>query len=226
MADKSFKVSLPGSLYQKNNRWWWKVKLPGETRIKARGLKSEGAQFATTQLEEAEELARVMWESAIRSEVEAEARAKAGEKAKSAAAEMAAVKAEAEETVARLKSGIMETVANAKDQCEAKIRQCHQMVAKADERVRAEVEKRAAIEAKYEEELRQYKEALAQADERLKAEAEARIQAEAKLQEFVGGVKPTAQCECCGKDGVPEEELTTIDSGQRLCPDCLAVLRG
>ena len=194
MAEKSFKASLPGSLYRKNNRWWWRVKLPGETRVKARGLKPKGVQFATTELEEAEELARAMWESAIRSEVEAEARAKAGEKAKSAAEEMAAVKAEADETVARLKSGFMDTVANAKARYEAKIRQCDEVVAKAEERA--------------------------------KTEAEARMQAEAKLQEFVGAAKKTGQCECCGKDGVPEEELSTIDSGQRLCPDCLAMLRG
>ena len=224
MAEESFKVSLPGSLYRKNNRWWWKVKLPGESRIKARGLKAKGAQFATTELEEAEELARGMWESAVRSEVEG--RAKAREKAKDLAEEVAAVKAEAAETVARLKSGIMDTVANAKAQYEAKLRQCNEMVAQADERVRAEAEKRAAIEAKCEDEVRQYKEALAQAQELAKAEAEARIQAEAKLQEVVGGMKRTGQCECCGKDDVPDEELTTIDSGQRLCPDCLAMLRG
>ena len=224
MAEELFKVSLPGSLYRKNNRWWWKVKLPGESRIKARGLKPKGARFATTELEEAEELARVMWESAIRSEVEA--RAKASEKAKDVAEEVAAVKAEAAETLARLKSGILDTVANAKAQYEAKLRQCDEMIAKADERVRAEAEKRAAIEAKYEDEVRQYNEALARAEERAKVESEARIQAEAKLEEVLGGMKTTGQCECCGKDAVPEEELSTIDSGQRLCPDCLAMLRG
>lgn len=218
------KVSLPGSLYRKNNRWWWKVKLPGESRIKARGLKPKGAQFATTELEEAEELALGMWESAIRSEVEA--RAKASEKAKDVAEEVAAVKAEAAETIARLKSGIMDTVANAKAQYEAKLRQCDEMIAKADERAKAESEKSAAIEAKYEDEVRQYNEALAQAEERAKAEAEARIQAEAKLEEVLGGMKTTGRCDCCGKDAVPEEQLSTIDSGQRLCPDCLAMLRG
>jgi len=225
-TEESFKVSLPGSLYRKNNRWWWKVKLPGESRIKARSLKPRGAQSATTELEEAEELARAMWESAIRSEVEAEARAMAREKAEVAAKEMAAVKAEAAETIARLKSGILDTVTNAKAQYEAKLRQCDEMVAKADERIRAEAEKRTAIEAKYEDALRQYKEALAQAQELAKAEAESRIRAEAKLQEFVGAAKRIGQCECCGRDDIPEEELTTIDSGQRLCPDCLAMLRG
>jgi len=30
--------NLPGSLYQRNNRWWWKVQLPGETKPAARPL--------------------------------------------------------------------------------------------------------------------------------------------------------------------------------------------
>jgi len=198
------------------------VKLPGESRIKARSLKPRGAQSATTELEEAEELARAMWESAVRSEVEAETRAEA----EVAAKEMAAVKAEAADTVARLKSGILDTVTNAKAQYEAKLRQCDEMVAKAEQRAKAESERRAAVEAEYQEKLRQCGDALAQAQELAKAEAEARVQAEAKLREFVGGAKRTGQCECCGRDAVLEEELTTIDSGQRLCPDCLAMLRG
>ena len=57
MTEKSFKVTLPGSLYEKNNRWWWKVKLPGETRVRARGLKAKGARFATADRDEAEKVA-------------------------------------------------------------------------------------------------------------------------------------------------------------------------
>jgi len=39
---------------------------------------------------------------------------------------------------------------------------------------------------------------------------------------------PTQQtgiCECCGALEIPVSNLATIDSGQRLCPDCLAALR-
>jgi len=226
MAKKSFKVSLPGSLYQKNNRWWWKVKLPGQRRLEAMGLKPKGARFATTDRAEAEEVALGMWESAIRSEVQAQARAKAREKAKAVAKEIAGVEAEAAQTVARLKAKIMDTVANAKAQCEDKLRQCNEVAEQAEERVRAESEKAAAVEAEYEEKLRQCNEALAQAQEVANAESERRKQAEAKLEEIPGGMKRTGTCGCCGKADVPEDELSTIDSGHRLCADCLASMRG
>jgi len=182
MAKKSFEVSLPGSLYQKNNRWWWKVKLPGQTRLKATGLKPKGARFATTDRAEAEEVALGMWESAIRSEVQAQTRAKAREKAKA----VAGVEAETAQTVARLKAKIME----------------------------------------YEEELRQCNEAIVQARELANAESERRKQAEAKLEEILGGMKKTGTCDCCGKADIPEDELSTIDSGHRLCADCFASMRG
>ena len=41
-------VNLPGSLYQRNGRWWWKVQLPGEKKTKARPLKPIGSRYATT----------------------------------------------------------------------------------------------------------------------------------------------------------------------------------
>lgn len=39
---------LPGSLYQRNRRWWWKVQLPGEDKPKARPLKPIGSRYAMT----------------------------------------------------------------------------------------------------------------------------------------------------------------------------------
>ena len=35
----------------------------------------------------------------------------------------------------------------------------------------------------------------------------------------------TASCQCCHAGEVPITDLTQIDSGQFLCPDCLAALR-
>ena len=226
MAEETFKAGLPGSLYQKSNRWWWKVKLPGETRLKDLGLKPKGARFATTDRAEAEELALRIWESTIRREVQAQARAEAREKAESAAKEMAAVRAEADATVARLKVKIMDTVANAKAQCEEKLRQSNVIAEQADKKVRAEADKRAAVEAGYEEELRRCKEALARAQEPADAELQQPMQAEAELETTLVETKPTGTCDCCGRADVPEDGLTTIDSGHRLCADCLASLRG
>jgi len=147
MAKKSFKVTLPGSLYEKNNRWWWKVKLPGETRLKARGLKPEGKHFATADRDEAEELARSMWESAIRADVEAAARAQAREKAKASAEEMEKLKADTDQAIAGTKAEVMDMITKAKTQCEEDLRLSDEAVARAEELARAESEKRALAEA-------------------------------------------------------------------------------
>ncbi|MBN2137209.1 MAG: hypothetical protein JW720_05340 [Sedimentisphaerales bacterium] len=236
MAENSSKVTLPGSLYQKNNRWWWKVKLPGETRTKACGLKPRGARFATTDRAEAEELALGMWESAIRTEVQAAARAKARDKAKAVSKEIAEVKAEAAETVARLKAGIMDTVAKAKVELEERLRMCNESVSQVQEQLQAA--SAAVVEA--EERVAGETAARIEAEERLAAEIEARTtaeqlaaeqsrlraEAEVKLEERLNAPARMGTCDCCGRDDIPQEELSGIDSGQLLCPDCLSALRG
>ena len=109
---------------------------------------------------------------------------------------------------------------------EDKLRQCDEALAQAKELAKAESEKKAVVEADYEDRLRQCNETLVQAQESAKAESERRKQAEAKLEEILGGMKKTGVCDCCGKADVPEDELSTIDSGHRLCADCFASLRG
>lgn len=222
MAEKSFKVTLPGSLYEKNSRWWWKVKLPGETRVSARGLKPKGARFATADRDEAEKVAREMWESAIRAEVQAQVQARAGEKARASSEEMAKVKAEAAETVARMKSEVVAMIARAKAECEERLRLCNEAVAGAQARVRAESEKRAQAE----ERLMVESDKRAAAEEKAMAESQKRAEAEAKLEEILSSAGKTAACDCCGKAEIPENELSRIDSGQLLCSDCLRALRG
>ncbi|MCD6395381.1 MAG: hypothetical protein J7M40_18010 [Planctomycetes bacterium] len=59
------KHNLPGTIYFNNNRYWWIVKLPGETKRKARPLKSVGSQFAATDVGVAVEIARNLLETAI-----------------------------------------------------------------------------------------------------------------------------------------------------------------
>lgn len=61
MAKKRSKrssVNLPGSLYQRNNRWWWKVQMPGEEKIKARPLKPLGSRCPTSDYAVAVECAK------------------------------------------------------------------------------------------------------------------------------------------------------------------------
>ena len=49
---------LPGSLYQRNGRWWWKAQLAGDEKVKARPLKPIGSRYATTDYAVAVECAK------------------------------------------------------------------------------------------------------------------------------------------------------------------------
>ncbi|MHC4554729.1 MAG: hypothetical protein ACYSUS_05450, partial [Planctomycetota bacterium] len=53
-------TNLPGSLYQRNRRWWWKVNLPGEDRPKSLPLKPIGSRYATTDYAVAVECAKCL----------------------------------------------------------------------------------------------------------------------------------------------------------------------
>jgi hypothetical protein len=53
-------TDLPGTIYLNKNRYWWKVRLPGEGKIKALRLKPVGSRYATTDYAVAVECARQM----------------------------------------------------------------------------------------------------------------------------------------------------------------------
>lgn len=141
MARKIHKAELPGEIYQKAKGWWWKVRLPGESRIKSRALKAKGARFATTQLNEAKGIALELWEVALekfaKAEVRAQAQAKAREEAKSHSEEIAKIKAEAAQTTADQKAVFAE-----------KVKAYTEAVNEAQEKAKSEAEARAQAEAK------------------------------------------------------------------------------
>jgi len=56
---------IPGTIYRNGSRWWWRVRLPGEAKPKARPLRPAGARYATQDRAVAEEVAKAMWEEAI-----------------------------------------------------------------------------------------------------------------------------------------------------------------
>ena len=60
---KQIPKDLPGSLYQRNGRYWWKVQLPGDEKQKARPLKPIGSRYATSNYDVACEVARNLWEA-------------------------------------------------------------------------------------------------------------------------------------------------------------------
>ncbi len=59
------KGNLPGAIYLNKNRYWWKVKLPGETTTKARPLKPAGVKYATFDYDVAVEVAKNLYEAAV-----------------------------------------------------------------------------------------------------------------------------------------------------------------
>ncbi len=62
---KQERFNLPGTIYTRNGRYWWKVQLPGEDKQVARPLKNIGAKFATTDYSSAVELAKNLYQQSI-----------------------------------------------------------------------------------------------------------------------------------------------------------------
>jgi integrase len=56
---------LPGTIYTRNGRYWYKAQLPGESKPVARPLKPVGAQYATTDYDAALEIAKNIYQQAI-----------------------------------------------------------------------------------------------------------------------------------------------------------------
>ncbi len=60
--------NLPGHFYQRNQRWWWRVRLPGAEKAKNIPLKPIGAKYATKDKAVAVEVARLILGDAMASE--------------------------------------------------------------------------------------------------------------------------------------------------------------
>lgn len=59
------RATLPGTIYKKNGRWWWRVRLPGQDRIRCRSLRPEGSRVGTRSREQAGQIALGLWEEAL-----------------------------------------------------------------------------------------------------------------------------------------------------------------
>lgn len=65
MAKRRQNHNLPGSIYKNGNRYWWKVQLPGEDKIKSRPLKPLGSSMATKDYNVAIECAKILLSKAV-----------------------------------------------------------------------------------------------------------------------------------------------------------------
>jgi hypothetical protein len=189
------RIALPGEFYQREDRWWWRVKLPGEDRAKARPLKPEDAKEAVADPEAAGRIAFEMWEHAVRENA------------------VRQISLESTEKIERLKAQFLD-----------KVRHFTELVETANAKIEAETKARAEAEAK----LAQ----MAQSGPETEAEELPPPWNDAQIGAVENTTPATANpplevgvCECCEAAGVALASLKRIDSGQLLCPRCLAALR-
>jgi integrase len=58
-------MKIPGTIFNNNGRWWWRVSLPGQSKRQCIPLKPEGARFATNDYELARQIAQGLYEATV-----------------------------------------------------------------------------------------------------------------------------------------------------------------
>lgn len=223
---------LPGELYRRQDQWWWRVQLPGEDKLAARPLKTNGEETPADGQEAAAKIALAMWEHAIE-----------------------------EDTTRRIRLESTEKIERLKAQFLDKVRHFTELVETANAKVEAEQRARAEVEAKLAQAVRaagprpqdtrqpamksrtqapvvarqgQAKQPMSTPvpePPAVAAPVPAAAQSGRTRPIVAPAVAPlpasteTGLCECCGATGIAMTHLTRIDSGQLLCPRCLAALR-
>ncbi len=197
------RIALPGEFYQRADRWWWRVKLPGEDKAKARPLKLDGAKAAVDDRETAEKIAFEMWEHAVQENA------------------VRQIRLESTEKIERLKAQFLD-----------KVRYFTELVETANAKIEADTKARAEAEAKLAQMAQSPEPRVPDSGPKTEAEELPAPQNDAQVGEIestiTSGRESTLEvgvCECCGATGVALAYLKRIDSGQLLCPHCLAALR-
>lgn len=196
MKECHLKVQLPGTFFQRKQRWWWRVRLPGETRVKSRALRPDGDQCGTKSRETAQKRAFELWQQALVTEAEArlrqEIRQQGQEKAKAYA-----------ELVGRLSTRAGRLVVR---QAEKPKKPKSIQTPRSRKKSAQTVRKR-----------RKPKNQLAQ--------SRARPMLVPSGMGLDTSIVKTARCDCCATPFIPEVELAQIESGQNLCSKCMYYLR-
>jgi hypothetical protein len=207
------RVLRPGELYQRTGRWWWRVKLPGEDQEKARPLKPDGEEATNGDRRSAESLAFEMWEQAV-----------------------------AENAVRQIQRDSTDKIERLKAQFLDKVRHFTELVETANARIEAEAAARAEAEAKL---------AQIQAEKLVERGTVARLVTSDVGRPATPAAQPpdnpaapsppatgavvaqttapppleTGACDSCGATGIALTCLKRIESGQSLCPRCLAAFQ-
>ena len=203
MEGQELRVTLPGKLFQRGDRWWWSVKLPGEDKARSRPLKPKGDKAAVSDSETAEKIALEMWEQAIWEQTQKQIVAESARK-------VAALKAQFLDRVRHFSEVVeratarAEAEARARAEAEAELRRIAQTAGGKIEKEGPEV-----VEAGYE-----------------KAPLEVPVTpADPPSAIRDSQYEEAGYCECCESAGIPATQLEQIDSGQLLCRHCLVALR-
>lgn len=198
MDECRLKARLPGTFFRRKQRWWWRVRLPGEERVKSRSLRPEGDQCGTKSREVAETLAFVLWQQALVAETEArirlETRHQSQEKARAYA-----------DLVERLNTRARRLIAR-----QASVARTPKPHLKYPSHSRSKPSKPPHDRPKAQE-------------QGVKALSSPMHESTDSTHET--SIVVTAQCDCCATPYVPRVELSLIESGQNLCPKCMFYLR-
>jgi hypothetical protein len=76
--DISPRATLPGTIFKKNGHWWWKVRLPGQDRVRSRSLRPEGSRVGTRSRTQAGQIALRLWEEALTAQAKKDRRKEIG----------------------------------------------------------------------------------------------------------------------------------------------------
>jgi hypothetical protein len=123
MVERRLKATLPGTIFKRGRRWWWRVQLPGEPKSKARSLIPEGERYGVTNVKNAGAVALALWQRAL----ERQTRKRAGEEARIRAIRRAALWArrvrdarrETEQAQARRRTALERVIEAYRQQAEA-----------------------------------------------------------------------------------------------------------
>ncbi len=142
MAQRRLKATLPGSIYKRGRRWWWRVKLPGEPKSKARSLRTEGQRYGVTNLKRAGAVALAMWQLAVEGQAERRAREaariRAIRRAIAWAARVREARQELEKVLAARQAAHKKTIAAYKQQAGSWMQRIQQAKAQVDDAVLAQ----------------------------------------------------------------------------------------
>ncbi len=198
MKECNFKVQLPGTFFCRKQRWWWRVRLPGEERVKSRSLRPDGDQCGTKSREIAETLAFDLWQQALVAETEARVRLETRHQSREKARAYA-------DLVDRLSTRARRLI----------VRQASESKSHKPNRRRTS-QGRSKSSKTLQDRSKRKKQVVKSLSGPILVSPSI---------DLGTSIVRTARCDCCATPFIPEVELSQIESGQNLCSKCMYYLR-